>query len=201
MRANVRLIAKDEVLRYLKEVNLELGDWREIRPIGSPVGKQEWVNIRASRDARELLCLSQHAAGWLPSGAWKIIQFDNSNWFSRVENVFIGSLVAGPSVRADFSSSGRQAILFEFGSDADQNANLELLVADVVCAILLFEGHAYLVSSGSTGGECLGAQDGFLYFQSRSGDVSAAESLIEKFRLDPRRIPEWVGDIIARDQG
>jgi len=78
MRANVRLISKDEVLRYLAEVNLQLGEWREIKPIGTPVGKQEWVNVQAPRDARELLRLSQHAAGWLQPGAWKIIQFDNS---------------------------------------------------------------------------------------------------------------------------
>jgi hypothetical protein len=200
MDRNIRLIPIDEVARYLAEVDLELGDWSEIRPKGGRSGKQDWVSIQAPRDAQELLCLSQHAAGWVPRGAWKIIQFDNSNWFSRVENVFVGGLVGRPTASVDFSSTKRSAILFEFGADADQNANLELLVSDLVYAILLFEGHAYLTSSGSAGGECLGVQDGFLYFQARTADIPGAVSLIEQFRRDPMCTPQWVVDIVARDQ-
>jgi hypothetical protein len=199
MSTNVRLIAKDEAIRCLREISFDIGSWNEIGPTGALVARPNWLNIQAPRDAKQLLHLSHHAAGWLPRGAWKIVQFDYSNCFNRVESVFVNSLLFGSAGFADFNSAERPAILFEFGDELSQNESLELLIANVVYATLLFEGHAYLVSSASAGGERLGIQDGFLYFQSRTQDVSGAADLIEQFRRDPSRPPQWVAEILIRE--
>jgi hypothetical protein len=201
MRTNVRLIAKEEATCYLREVGFDIGSWNEIAPAGALAAQPNWLNIQAPRDAKQLLHLSHHAAGWLPRGAWKVVQFDYSNCFTRVENVFISNLLFGSVGFADFNSVERPAILFEFGDDLSQNESLELLIANLVYATLLFEGHAYLVSSASAGGERLGVQDGFLYFQSRTQDASGAADLIERFRRDPTADPQWITEIVIRGQG
>jgi hypothetical protein len=131
------------------------------------------------------LSASQHVAGWLPPGRWKLIQLDNSNVWSPVEASFIGTLL-GLSANAAPNS-----VLFEFGADNRANAFSELQIANVIFAVLLFEGHAYLASEGSNQSQLVGIQDGFVYLYSDTPTESAV-SWSDKIPTDT---PGWVLEI------
>lgn len=181
---------------YLKTLNLEIGDWNRI---AYKTDKQFQISHRAPRDAAQLLRFSQHAAGWLPQGSWKLFQVDNSTSLDAVEISFINRLLGNPS-ELDLNRVENRTIFFEFESDVQKNANTELQISFLVFLFLLFEQHAYLVSSGSDGGELLAIQDGSIIFCSLQKDVSGAQELLKQFNGKPATSPAWIQEIIRVGQ-
>jgi len=87
--------------------------------------------------------------------------------------------------------------LFEFDGRELADGDTELLIANVIYLILLFEGHGYLVSANSKSRECLSVQDGFIYFSSDEKSVAGMEALIQNFEASPLVLPKWVLRLLA----
>lgn len=198
----MKCLTTQEANDYLNEVGLRVDDWNRIIDVeqhNHHDRRLHCINYRAPKEA--LLSFCHHAAGWLPKGNWKIFQIDNSTgWLDPVQlSLFSGLLFGGEKIR-DLNSLESRTFLFEFGKGREDDENTELLLANLMYVFLLFESHGYLVSSGSSTGQRLGIQDGFVYFLSRDPNLSSAEGLLEKFERNPLSAPQWVFDIIAKRQ-
>ncbi len=182
----------------LTPLGLEIGSWNQLTDKHEAERKNRaWIKHRAPRDALEMRCFAEHAAGWVPKGAWKIFQIDNSTSLTRSEVSFFKGVISCAQGAVDQMRPG--AFLFEFGDDEEVNADTELLLSNIVFGFLLFECHGYVVSSGSVGGEMLGIQDGFAYFSSRDGGgASDAKVLVDAFERNRLASPKWVQEINAR---
>ena len=119
----------------------------------------------------------------LPSGEWKILQFDNSTALGEVEHALIGKFLASPDVGAP-DIHREKTFLF----DCQEPIVGDILIANLIFLVLMFEGHAYVTSSESRNGERLAIQDGFVDFLSR-GNFDGWQRSIENFERDPMRRP------------
>lgn len=191
-----KLLKADEANEYLKQVCMKLGDWNQIAYSDDRSNPDRpYRKYRAPSLANELFCFSRHVAGWLPTGAWKILQIDNSASLDQDQYSLIGRLLACSGEYLDIADF--RTWLFEFGSEEKQNQTTELVIANVLFGFLLFESHAYLVSSNSAEGELIGVQDGFVYFIARSPQrLSFAESLTLEYERNPTMSPTWVLDTL-----
>lgn len=181
---------------YLKPLNFEIGDWNSI---ANKSDKRFQISHRAPRDAARLFGFSQHVAGWLPNGNWKLFQVDNSTSFNAVETSFINRLL-GNSSELNLNRPENRTMLFEFGSNIQESRDTELQISFLVFLFLLFEQHAYLVSSGSTAGELLAIQDGSIIFSSLQKDVCGAQELLKQFDAKPASDPTWIQEIVRVGQ-
>lgn len=197
-----QLISREEATRYLEQVGLRIGDWNEIRRLeGAAASQWHSAQILAPSDANSRLTLALHAVSWLPFGPWQLLQLDNSNSFSRIEKVLLSSLISGPGELIDFNSPEASSILFRFEGDLSEKANTALIISHLVRALLDFEAHAYIASSGTTIPQCLGIQDGVVQFlHSSEAGLAEPRELVAAFQLNPRAYPQWVVDFIERDQ-
>ena len=184
---------------YLGQIGMGIGAWNQIVGIGEqPGARNNWINYQAPEDAHQLLNFSQHVAGWLPQGTWKILQLDNSNAFDPVQSFLFERCLSGGEENLDLAT--QRSFLFEFGPDKRSNASSELLISQLIFMLLLFEGHGHIVSSGCTS-KRLAIQDGFVYFVSDTeSDRANAESLLEDFESDPLMAPRWITEIIVERQ-
>lgn len=184
------IVSKEEAQSRLAFIGMHLGEWNQIA-LNATVSCEEsyWLKHQAPRDASQLLSLSQHIAGWLAEGAWKILQIDNSNSLDLMQDLAIGRLVFGPDHRTGIGED--KTILFEFGGREEEDRNTELLIVDLIFAFLLFEGHCYLASSGGAR-MSLGLQDGFVYFAGPKKAITSAQEVIDNFSCAPMTAPKWV---------
>jgi len=196
----MKCLTVDEANAYLSEVGMKVGEWNQIVDIGSQSKKSDWLNYRAPKD--QLLKFSQHVAGWLPEGSWKMLQIDHSTgWIDPVQASLLGGLLFGAEALRDMNSTENRNFFFEFGKERYFDDNQELLISNLIYVLLLFESHAYVVSSKGTAGQRLGIQDGYVYFSSRDrSDILKAEALIKKFENNPSASPKWVSEIVAAHQ-
>jgi hypothetical protein len=193
--ATMRPLTAEEANGYLHSVGMQIGDWNQITDSGSQKQAISWVTYEAPKLARELLNFSRHVAGWLPSGAWKLVQLDNSTMFDPTEAAFVGRLMFGPDSHPEFST--HRSYLFDFAAGAQVRSDTELLLANLIFLFLLFESHSYIVSSGSSLGQILAVQDGSVHLGARDKSGSGAELLLRRFERDPLGPPKWVTDVIA----
>ncbi len=195
-RVTMKSLSKQEADRYLALINMRIGEWNQI--VGneaSRVTDDSWITYRAPRDSQTLLSFSQHVAGWVPKGVWKILQIDNSTSLDAVQENFLGRLLFGPAHVSGLD--GCKTFLFEFGMNQEEDRNAELIISDLIFAFLLFECHGYLVSSGCGDGSCLGIQDGFVYFSTGEKNVHGVHLLLENFERNPLDSPPWIVEIIT----
>jgi hypothetical protein len=187
----MKFLDKDDANLRLRVIGMEVGDWNEIVDVNRhPDQKDYFINYRAPRDAASLYCFSQHVAGWLPDGDWKLFQIDNSTLLAPDEEFFFACLLC--SLNSSFDPSKNRTLLFEFGNGKVSDVSADLRISNLIYAFLLFECHGYVVSSSSIGGEILGVQDGFIYFLSRNIHVSGARELIIEFEKNPMSSPKWL---------
>lgn len=190
----MKCLSKDDANLQLRSIGMELGDWNKIVDVNRHRDQNDYfINYQAPRDALNLYCFSQHVAGWLPNGDWKIFQIDDSTSLKPDEEFLLTCLLCTPSNSLDFSNN--RTFMFEFGSRKDFDVSADLSIANLIFAFLLFECHGYVVSSSSNGGEMLGIQDGFIYFLSRNGHISGAQELINEFEKNPISSPKWIRQI------
>jgi hypothetical protein len=195
----MKCLTTQEANAYLSRIGMEIGNWNQITEIGS--SKQStlnWTNYRAPERALELFNFSQYVAGWLPRGEWKIFQIDNSTYLDTVQAALVGRLLFGSEEARSLVDN--RTFLFELGNNEDTDNNTELLITNLIYAFLLFQCHGYVVSSNRSAGQYLAIQDGFVYFYSKSKDISGADTLLKDFENNPLRSPPWIRDIVAEGQ-
>ncbi|HEY9198440.1 MAG TPA: hypothetical protein VIR60_03665 [Gammaproteobacteria bacterium] len=190
----MRCLTTEAANAYLASLGMKVGEWNEISQLYK---KYEWISYKPPRDASRLWRFAQHAAGWLPSGKWKILQIDNSNYLDAVDGLFLSKLLGTPKA-VDFAAE--HSIMFEFGDHRKENENAEFVLTCVIYLFLLFEGNGYVVSSGSSDGEVLGVQDGLAMFISGGHGLANARDTLQAFENDPELYPSWISTIIARRQ-
>lgn len=178
---------------------MKVGSWNEITDIDSRRHEMwQWVNYRAPVAAHESYVFSQHLAGWIPSGEWKILQIDNSTSLDPVQNALISSLLFGAREVANLLE--RRSLLFEFTGDATLDTRSELLICNLIFAFLLFEAHVQIISSFDQGERYLSLQDGFAYLFARDIKKSNAEAVFKAFTDRPGVSPPWIQEIVSREQ-
>lgn len=194
----MKCITTQEANVFLRNIGMEIGNWNQVTDIATHKhGKPNWINYRAPRN--ELLNFSHHVAGWLPKGEWKIFQIDNATgWIDPVQWSLFGGLLFGAGDIPDVAEN--RTFLFEFGKSKSADEKTELLISNLIYVFLLFESHGYVVSSGSSAGQLLGIQDGFVYLSSREHDISGAESLLKNFESKPLESPRWITEILVESQ-
>lgn len=183
---SVKCVTSEEAGGYLEQVGLQIGSWNELKYAST--NERRWSSCAAPKSALELYVFCQHLVGWLISGDWKILQIDRSNGFAVDESFMLGKLMLGKSGLTDLSE--KSSFLFEYTKEESSNFCMDLLVADVIFCLLLFEGHGYLASAGSS--DYLGIQDGYVYFISRESGESRSECLLSSLQSNPLIIPDWV---------
>lgn len=176
---------------------MEVGNWNQLTDFANLQTQSASIKYQAPQKSIELFCFSRHVAGWLPRGDWKIFQIDNSTSLDLDQRSMFNRLLFGSGTP---TPSDPKTLLFRFASDRTTNRNTELLIANLVYLFLLFECHAYIVSSNSHAGQRLGIQDGFVYFSARNEYLSGAKILLRIFERDPLMSPDWVREIIAEGQ-
>lgn len=187
--------------QLLAAIGMRIGDWNQIAPTDrTPADLMQRTSFTAPRASSELFCLAFHAAGWLPSGRWKLLQIDNSNYFNVVDRSLLSQLLFGTQWLCNLNTPECSSFLFEYADRGDINQKTDLQIAHLIYSLLLVEGHAYLVSAGSKDKELLAIHDGTLCFSSLRTDVSGATDALTRFKENPRGYPRWVVDAMAQDQ-
>ncbi|MES2740069.1 MAG: hypothetical protein V4754_19490 [Pseudomonadota bacterium] len=195
----MRYLKPQDANKYLVHIGMHIGSWNQITDIDTKKNSEEnWINYAAPSNATELFNFSQHVAGWLPKGEWKILQIDNSNNLDFVQIKFIENLLSSSDRTINLDTE--KTFFFEFGKSINDNNNIDLLISNLIYAFLLFEGHAYFVSSSSCAGERLAIQDGYAYFSSKDKDACGAKNLLRNFSKKPLASPQWIVNIISDEQ-
>ncbi len=195
----MKCLTTQDANEYLARIGMRIGNWNQITDADSAQkSESSWVNYASPRDSHGLFNFAQHVAGWLPKGEWKIFQIDNSTYLDDVQTNFVEHFLSRSERTVNLNAD--RTFLFEFGKSQSDDKNTEILISNLIYAFLLFECHAYFVSSNSCVGECLAIQDGYAYFSARDKDVCGAESLLRNFEQQPLASPQWIVEIISEGQ-
>lgn len=191
-------LSTEDANQILAAVGMAIGNWNEIVDSKIPTSEMKWINHQAPSASRELFCFSRHVAGWLPNGEWKLLQLDNSNCFDANKESLLTQLLFGANSLQSRTQS--RSFLIDRSSRDAPDVN-DLVVANLIHALLLIEGFGYFVSSGGDQGQRLGVQDGVIYFVARNQKcIEDAKALLKEFENDPTSLPSWVTDLIAAGQ-
>jgi hypothetical protein len=190
----VKNVSRDQAIPYLEKIGKEVNEWGQIVEVGS--NELEWVNIRAPVEARDLMVFCQTIISWLPEGVWRIIYINNATVLNAAEELHLARILYGS--KAEAGNKINPCLIIENDS-GDVSAESDFFIVDIMYALLMFEGHAHIVSSGSSNHECLSIQDGFVYAYSSRDRVSSFEYVISNFSSN-NKIPEWVQDFIGSQQ-
>ncbi|BAX63805.1 hypothetical protein [Burkholderia stabilis] len=188
----MRLLTTAEADAYLQTIGMHVGSWNQIADPPHESTGRTYLPYSAPTNSRELYVFAHHAAGWLPAGKWKIFQIDNSSAFCRNELQFIDTLLGTNKGLSGESDAWSRSILFEGAANANLDVSTELTIARLIYLFLLFEQHAYVVSSASLNGQRLGVQDGVVYFESDVFYRPIADQLMRVFESAPLRLPSWM---------
>jgi hypothetical protein len=194
----MKVLTIEETDSYLAQVRMKRDDWNRIAEISDrQSGERRVVKFRAPENSKDLLKFATYVASWVPRGNWKLLNIDNSTSLSPVETHFLAQLLFG-SGKGERIGKG-SAFLFEFEGSKDADEDKDLLIADLIFLLLLFEAHAAVTSSASSAGQLLSIEDGFVYFLSPESS-SDAENLLREYERTPRTSPQWILEIIAKRQ-
>lgn len=193
----MKILNLSEANSYLSEIGMRIGEWNNIAFKREPQSSR-WLNHKCPDNAAELWAYSQHVAGWVRDGRWKMLQIDNSTNMDIVEVNSIYSLLGVNKVGVE--KSKLNSVIFCYGDDAEENLRINLTVANLVFYFLLFELHAYIVSSESALFGHLSIHDGYSYFHAEEAGIKSAKSLLEKFEMNKRMSPDWVIARIIKHQ-
>ncbi|WP_144025267.1 hypothetical protein [Burkholderia sp. HI2500] len=188
----MRLLTTAEADEYLQKIGMHIGSWNQIADIPRESTVRAYLPYSAPTNSRELYVFAHHAAGWLPAGKWKIFQIDNSSAFRGDELRFIDTLLGSNTDLDREIDVGSRSLLFDGAANANLDVSTELTIARLIYLFLLFEQHAYVVSSASLNGQRLGVQDGVIYFESDVFYRPIADQLIRVFESEPLRLPSWM---------
>lgn len=187
----MKSLSPEKANRYLSTLGMKIGGWNELAYIEEQEqSNRKWFNYRAPRDALALYSFSALMTDWLPRGDWKILQFDNSNDFPRVTELLL-SRVLGTKQPIDLTQT--RTFIFEYTNDENRIQN-EVVITGLIYFLLVFEGHAYMVSSADSGYR-LGIQDGFIYFQGKEEALARGREILKRF--EDGGMADWQSDVEA----
>ncbi|MGE3298427.1 MAG: hypothetical protein AB7I68_13890 [Porticoccaceae bacterium] len=182
----MKYLGDNEANLLLGKVGFSIGEWNRIIYLDH-LAERHQVSYKAPMDALSLYCFSLHVAGWLPKGKWQIFQIDDATILSPDEAIFLSRLICAEE---PFDFGVHRTFLFD--NDKGDCSKLNITISHLIFALLLFEGHGYLVSSASHSGEMVCIQDGFVYFISEKHGVHDAQSLISIYENNPKKMPSWM---------
>jgi len=186
----MKTLTIEEANIYLAEIGFEIGYWNRVRLKNDATRNNLFsIEYTAPKNGLELLNFSQHVAGWLPRGKWKLFNFDNSTVLDVADRDFVNKFVNGNLRRIE---NEYQPLLFEFGNNMSNNVANELSISNLIFGALLLECHGYLVSSDNQFSQFISIQDGSVEFLSSSENICDANKLLENFARHPLRQPEWI---------
>ncbi len=184
-----KIITSEVAASYLEPHGLKIGGWNEL---ADSQGKVK--SIRSAHcghmTALESMNFSQHVAGWLAKGDWKILQIDNSSSFTADASLLLSSLLLGPGQQVDLVKN--RTFLFEVCASKVRDLQVEVAISHLINLLLVWEAHGYMVSAGAATGERLGLQDGFVYFYGSNARLEEATALLTEFEANPRRTAKWI---------
>src|SRR5471030_255968 len=100
----MKILTFDDASLRLQNVKMKIGEWNRLIPIDSMYGcSDDWVNYLAPENARELFNFSEHVAGWMPDGAWIILQIDNSGSLDITQSALFKRLMFGSEEIKNFT--------------------------------------------------------------------------------------------------
>ena len=191
-----KIIAPDLANSHLQHRGVKLGVWNDLEAI-SPESNYIQSFFCTGKSVYELVNFSQHVAGWLARGRWKILQIDNSSHVFEDQSLLLSLLLLGPSQHESFTQN--RTFLFEFGENKQENLQTEILLAHLINLMLIYESHCYLISSEGSLGEMLGIQDGFIYFYGNSERLAEAKKLLNDFEASPSKAAQWINSLSAEN--
>lgn len=150
------------------------------------------VTVAPPSNAIDLRNFAFQVSGWLPKADWKLLQFDNSNSLRAYEDMLLRQVSC---TLPDGTFSTHRALLFQFSSDSTSRVAMELMVASLIHYLLLFEAHAYVVSSNCQNGQMLSVHDGAVSFHFPSSSQDLVEEFLQSLQKHPRATPRWITEI------
>ena len=180
-----RILDRREVESYLGGLGLCLDDWNRVRDANPSTERRDAVELSPPAPALELHVFAQHVAGWLPSSRRKLIQIDNSSAISADEAALLNLILCGDYFGGP--STDAKSILID---SSDGGSQADFLLAHAIFLLVMFEQHAFIVSSESKDGEVIAVQDGAVILSSRT-QVRLGVWLGDS-RRDPLELPSWV---------
>lgn len=184
-----KVLESELVNSYLLSQGLRLGlgnGLEAISPQGGPVAGK----FCTGKSVYELVNFSNHVAGWLRSGSWKLLQIDDSSYFYPDQESLLSALLVGPTQQVDLTK--HRTFLFEFGAGKRSDFQTEVVIAHLTNLMLIYEAHCYFLSSGGGEGEMIAVQDGVVYFFGNDVRLAQARKLLEDFDADPNRSARWI---------
>jgi hypothetical protein len=183
----------------LSGLGLRIGSWNQVEDLSGrkSTDQNSYVVFKAPTSARSLYVFSEHVAGWLPSGDWKLVQVDNSTSLDFVQSTQISCLLGGDSQPDSQNGINQASLEFSFGRNMIENVSTELLICNLIFMFLLFQCHVQIVSSSCTGGQFISIQDGFVYFMFGSESLKdRSAKLMSCFEKAPLASPKWINEIV-----
>lgn len=175
----------------MSSLGLKIGGWNELAYIDEQVkSNRKWFKYRAPLDAPTLYRFAALMIDWLQSGDWKILQFDNSNYFPRVIELWL-SRALGTKQPIDFTQT--RTFIFE-DTNVEERVQNQVVLAGIIYSLLAFDGHAYMVSSAG-GNHRLGIQDGFIHFEGDEDAVARGREVVNRF--EDGDVAYWQSDVEA----
>lgn len=188
---NISLLERREAGLLLGKWGFSIGDWANIRYSShSDHDEKAWDRIKAPSSVDRALRFSQLLMDWPPRAPQYVVQFDYSSDFSPDELFAFSAAI--PTASLHMLNRGGT---FCFGGTDD---SVRIALAYVAFFCLMFEGHVYIVSSGTYAGNYLSLQDGYAYIMARQpNDVVNFQKTLQ---AEDVRKPQWVVDYSIRHQ-
>ncbi len=192
-------ISHQEANELLGAIGLHIGSWNHIEPSPDNRSKSEryWTKYLAPENSHELYNFSQHVAGWILGGKWKILQIDNSNVMNVIDLNLIGNFLSNHGIPYNFGES--DTFFWEFKNSEEVNQNIDLKMVSLIFLFLLLDGNAQFVSSDPLEDRYLSIQEGCVIFYSNNEDQSA-DDLVHTFEKNKLAAPDWILKILEDDE-
>lgn len=174
-------------IELLAPLGLGIGGWNELRALRPEAAPHK--SYSPPTEAIELYVVADRLAQWVASGAWTLLQVDNSTSPTEDEIAVFEKIAFNGLSSWDV---GKQHSLLVEGQGRCPTLVLLIYFA------LLFEWHVYLTSAASFAGQRLALQDGVVYFFGDAVALRSAEALIDELVAAPRQLSEGAGGRSAK---
>ena len=164
----------------LHAVGMQMGAWNRVVDPERQQGKNDniasFYSVEMTTLAQDMHQLAAYAAAWLPAGRWKLLHLIHG-CASENERFLLGRMLGISFLDLNIPES----FIFDYGHSTDIDHENDLGIINIIFFLMLFENHAFLVSSGSEDGEIISIEDGVVAFKSRKSDISGAKKLLDKY--------------------
>lgn len=185
----VKILTPEIAAGYFQRQGVKLGAWNGLEAL-QPRTNFVVSTLCTGKSIYEVINFSKHVAGWLAKGSWKILQIDNSSFFSPDQSAVLCALLRGPNEQVDLVK--QRTFLFEFDDNLRKDFQTDVVLAHLMNLMLIYEAHCYLISAGGSSGEMLALQDGFVYFYGDDDRVAQAQKLLNDFEANPNSTASWI---------